>query len=230
MISTPGVDIFSTNNNNSKVWDKSSATVVAPSHVTTSAAFWRKHHCKDMVSDTSLRSITPHIVRSRLTLFNNVLIDQKHALAIHNIHKKCTIHRSSGSAGAPGSTSSSTSSSAHDCGSIHFGFCRAIEEQRQSELDVQSHIDRFESVSKAILQDDSRTSDIRKQQTLSKLYIPIVRKPIVKEKAKLPDSTDSSADCSMRDEVFEEENDRVPQQVALCVLHILCACLMFLWQ
>lgn len=161
------MDLLTNNNNIS--WDKSSTN-------SNTAAFWRKHQHRDMVSDTSLRSITPHIVRSRLTLFGNVLVDQKHALAIHNVHKKCTIHRSGGLSGSAG-----------DCGSVHFGFCKAIEEQRQKDLDVKSHIERFESVTQSIIGDvNNNYNKIHKKQTVSQLYIPIIKKPTGKEKSRSP--------------------------------------------
>lgn len=84
------------------------------------AVFWKKQ--KDVAggsgvsSDSSLRSITPHTVRSRLTLFSNVIVDQSHSLAIHNIRKQCTIHHG---LGRPS-----------NCGSVHYGFCQAIPEPK----------------------------------------------------------------------------------------------------
>lgn len=184
MMRTQNMDIMSLNNNNNNTWDKQ-----------TSNAFWRKHKDREMVADTSLRSITPHIVRSRLTLFGNVLVDQKHALAIHNVHKKCTIHRSGGLSGSAG-----------DCGSVHFGFCRAIEEQRQKELDVKSHIERFESVTNAVLSENNKYhqhkhSTKSSSNSVTKLFIPLVKKPITVNKDKKSPTTPTSPGFILKEEV-----------------------------
>ena len=196
MIRTKNMDIMSLSNNNNNGWEKSSQTVNA-------AAFWRKHKDREMVADTSLRSITPHIVRSRLTLFGNVLVDQKHALAIHNVHKKCTIHQSGGLSGSTG-----------DCGAVHFGFCRAIEEQRQKDLDVKSHIERFESVTRAVRAENTKhnhhhhkhssspTGNNTNSNNVAKLFIPLVKKSTHSStKEKKSPTTPTSPGFSLRDEV-----------------------------
>ena len=196
MIRTKNMDIMTLSNNNNNGWEKSSQTVNA-------AAFWRKHKDREMVADTSLRSITPHIVRSRLTLFGNVLVDQKHALAIHNVHKKCTIHQSGGLSGSTG-----------DCGAVHFGFCRAIEEQRQKDLDVKSHIERFESVTRAVRAENTKlnhhhykhsaspTGNNTNSNNVAKLFIPLVKKSTHSStKEKKSPTTPTSPGFSLRDEV-----------------------------
>jgi len=129
--------------------------------------FWRKQH-SDTGADISLRSITPHIVRSRLLLFGNVLVDQKRARAIHNIRSRCTIHR-------PAELDSKPS----HCGSIHFGFCKALREQHEK-LDVKSHVEKFENVSPC-------NSDKKRTQ----VCIPIITRLPSKEKLLSPTSPTS---------------------------------------
>lgn len=104
--------------------------------------FWRRQ--QEALADASLRSITPHIVRSRLTLFGNVLVDQKHALAVHNVHRKCTIHDGLGRLG--------------NCGSIHFGFCKSVEQPKTKEPDVKTRVERLESELKSSGSQPSTTS------------------------------------------------------------------------
>jgi len=93
------------------------------------SVFWRRPGLNlEGGTDISLRSITPHLVRSRLKVFANVLVDQRQSLAIHNVTGKCQARRARGKM---------------HCGSIHFGFCKAVEETRRD--DVRSRIERLET-------------------------------------------------------------------------------------
>lgn len=152
------------------------------------AALWRQ--AKDMaVTDSSLRSITPHIVRSRLLLFGNVLVDQRHSLAIHNIRKECTIHNGL--------------SRPKDCGSIHYGFCRAVEEPKAPVIDVKSQINKIESAS----------SEHKEQPPLNK-QTPKVTAPEAKSVSEHSESGETS-------QPVEKVKDKSPSPVGETTPHMI---------